>query len=453
MAGTAKDPRQASDAETRPGSYFVSNYPPFSEWGSEAIPRLLEKLDTQRENKKDRDLGIYFHIPFCRKRCQFCFFKVYTDKNGEDVEAYMRSLTHELQLYADKSMLRGRDVDFIYFGGGTPSYLSADQLTRFHAEVQHLVSWDKAQEISFEAEPGTLNSEKLNAIKEIGTTRLSLGVESFCDGVLAANGRSHKLVHILDSYEKARDLNFGQINIDLIAGLQAETEDSWHKTIRRTLELMPDSVTIYQLEVPLNTILFKQMQSNDDEKITLHNWDTKYQWMQQAFEELERAGYTLTSAYTAVRDPVAHRFLYRDSLWHGADLIALGISSVGHLKGSLYQNKKDFNQYIADLGIGALPIRRGHELSQQEAMIRQFVLQLKLGRVSMDYFVKEFGVALCESFHSQIRELSKQHRIKISDNEIILEREALIKIDALLPMFYLPQHQSINYQQPQSSKN
>ena len=121
------------------------------------------------------------------------------------------------------------------------------------------VSWENAEEVTFECEPGTLRKSKLETLKGIGVTRLSLGVEHFNDAILEANGRAHLSAEIYRAYEWAREVGFPQINIDLIAGMIGESENQWRDTVRRALELEPDSVTIYQMELPPNTLISREM--------------------------------------------------------------------------------------------------------------------------------------------------------------------------------------------------
>ena len=135
--------------------------------------------------------SLYIHIPFCRKRCRFCYFRVYTDKNSGDIDRYLSALAKEIELYSRSDYLRDRDFEFVYFGGGTPSYLSGDQLRSLVDKISRHWRWDKAREVTFECEPGTLKKSKLEAIKEIGVTRVSLGVENFDDKILEENGRAH----------------------------------------------------------------------------------------------------------------------------------------------------------------------------------------------------------------------------------------------------------------------
>ena len=152
---------------------------------------------------------------------------------------YLDALIKEAELYSRTRALQGRQLRFAYFGGGTPSYISERQLHRLVDGLNRHVSWSNAEEVTFECEPGTLRQSKLETLKDIGVTRLSLGVEHFDDEILAVNGRAHLSAEIYDVYDLARKVDFPQINIDLIAGMVGETEEKWRETIRRAVELQP----------------------------------------------------------------------------------------------------------------------------------------------------------------------------------------------------------------------
>ena len=239
--------------ETTAGNYFVSNYPPFGFWKPEFVPDFQAALERPPAQPGTRNseletplthhasritpLGLYAHIPFCRKRCHFCYFKVYTDKDSSEVRGYLDALLAELTVYASKPVIGGRKPRFIYFGGGTPSYLSPDQLRFLTDGMKRLLPWDEVEEVTFEAEPGTLTDHKLQAIRDLGVTRLSLGIEHFDDHILEINGRAHRSKEIARAYAYAREIGFPQINIDLIAGMVEETEDKWRETVAKAVEV------------------------------------------------------------------------------------------------------------------------------------------------------------------------------------------------------------------------
>jgi oxygen-independent coproporphyrinogen III oxidase len=438
-----RTPAPPIQKETTVGNYFVSNYPPFSFWKTDRVPELVAAIN--RPPQPGNPLGLYVHIPFCRKRCHFCYFRVYTDKDAAAIRGYIDAVIKEFAVYANKPFIGGRKPNFIYFGGGTPSYLSVDQLKHLTGEMKRLLPWDEIEEVTFEAEPGTLTDHKLAAIRELGVTRLSLGVENFDDHILEINGRAHHSKEIARAYSYAREIAFPQINIDLIAGMVEETEQNWRECIRKTIDMAPDSVTIYEMEIPYNTTIYKQMKAEGKLVAPVADWDTKRRWVDYAWNELSKVGYTISSAYTAVRDPEKTKFVYRDRLWAGADLLGMGVASFGHIGGVHYQNQHDFDPYVASLERGDLPVYRALTPTPEERYIREFILQLKLGKVSREYFTKKFGTDPLQQFAAPIQTLKDWGFLSTQDGVIMMNREAMLQIDRLLHEFFLPQHKNVRY--------
>jgi oxygen-independent coproporphyrinogen-3 oxidase len=436
---------EAAVEQTDVGSYFVANYPPFSAWNAEGISAAHAALGQRVEGSTP--LGLYLHIPFCRKRCHFCYFRVYTDKNAREVEGYLDLLAREWELYASKPAVAGRRFNFIYFGGGTPSFLSTRQLQGLVGRLNANGAWSGAEEITFECEPGTLTDAKLAAIRELGVTRLSLGVENFDDRILEINGRAHRSPEIGRAYASARALGFPQINIDLIAGMLGETDANWRACIDRTLALEPDSVTIYQMELPYNTTISGDLLKGTGQFAEpVADWATKRRWVQDAFAALERAGYHVGSAYTAVRNPAKTKFVYRDRLWEGADLLGLGVASFGHINGVHVQNLDTWPKYQAAIENGDVPLGRAYRPSDEERLIREFVLQLKRGSNQPAYFARKYGVDVLSRFAGALSSLRDDGYLADATAErIALTREGLMRVDVLLPRFFLPEHAGIRY--------
>lgn len=424
--------------QTEAGNYFVSNYPPFSFWKPESVPAVESVL--AKPAPTDVPLGVYFHIPFCRKRCHFCYFKVYTDKNAAEIRAYVNAGMREMERFVRKPYLAGRKAHFVYFGGGTPSYLSGPQLHDLTRRMKDLVPWDEAEEVAFEAEPGTLNEKKLEAIREVGVTRLSLGVENFDDHVLESNGRAHRSGEIDRAYRFARSLGFQHINIDLISGMMNETEENWERCVAKAIEMAPDAVTIYQMEVPYNTTIYQQMKAEGKVTAPVADWPTKRRWVSYAFGEFEKAGYTVTSAYTVVKDPNRIKFVYRDSLWNGADLLSYGVASFGHLGGVHYQNQADVGPYMQEIDKGGFAIYRAYQTNAEERFVREFILKLKLGSVRASFYREKHGVDVLQRFAPQLGYMQKEGFAEIRGDEIRLTREGLLQVDRLCHEFFLPQH-------------
>jgi oxygen-independent coproporphyrinogen-3 oxidase len=428
------------------GSYFVANYPPFSVWTQEAVAReALPALDLPPA--EGVPLGLYLHIPFCRKRCHFCYFRVYTNRNAQEVDHYLDLLAREWALWGARAAVAGRPLNFVYVGGGTPSFLSTQQLQSLVERLTKTSSWAGAEEVTFECEPGTLTEAKLKVIRQLGVTRLSLGVENFDSAVLELNGRAHRAAEIGRAYDWARNLDFPQINIDLIAGMLGETDENWQTCIQKTLALAPDSVTIYQMELPFNTTISADILKGTGQfTVQVAPWATRRRWMREAFEALEQAGYTAGSAYTAVKDPAKTKFVYRDRLWQGADLVGLGVASFGHVNGVHLQNLDTWETYGEAIAKGELPLGRGYQPTAEERMIREVVLQLKRGSIRPAYFQEKFEIDVLRRFPSQFAALRAEgYLTSATADGVKLSRDGLLRIDSLLPRFFLPEHVGVRY--------
>jgi len=434
------------DDPTEVGSYFVATYPPFSAWNAAAVAHDgLPALHSPAV--PGVPLGLYLHIPFCRKRCHFCYFRVYTDKNAQEVNEYLDVLAHEWELCARLPAIAGRSLNFVYFGGGTPSFLSTKQLEGLVSRLSALTPWTDAEEVTFECEPGTLTEPKIAAIRDIGVTRLSLGVENFSDDILELNGRAHRSPEIGRAYAYAKSLGFPQINIDLIAGMLGETEENWRDCVRRTLELEPDSVTIYQMELPFNTTISGNLLKGTNRFTQqVADWRTKRRWVGEAFAALEAAGYHIRSAYTAVKDKSRTRFVYTDRLWQGADMIGLGVASFGHVNGVHIQNLDTWETYAPAVRRDEIPLARAYRPTDDERLIREFILQLKLGSLRPAYFRDKYRVDVLERFREPLESIRADGYLReASPDAVSLTRDGLLRVDALLPRFFRPEHTGIRY--------
>jgi len=427
------------------GNYFIANYPPFAYWKPQHIPAAEAALDSPP--KPGVPLGLYLHIPFCRKRCKFCYFRVYTDKNAKDIEVYLDVLVKEVSLLAAKPVVGGRPLDYVYFGGGTPSYLSATQLDGLMTRLQQVMPWDKAREVTFECEPGTLQKHKLEMLRKHGVTRLSLGVENFKPEILQYNGRAHLEEEIYRAYGWARELGFPQINIDLISGMVGEDWDNWRRCVAKTIEIAPDCVTIYQMELPYNTVFSKELKvlGNDEPSLAVADWPTKRAWVQYAFDELVKAGYSVSSATTVVKDPAKTRFVYREALWYGADMFGTGVASFGHVNGVHVQNVDTWEAYVEALDQNRIPLGRAFPTTERDRLIREIVLQLKTGHLDAGYFRQKYSTDILIEFADAFGTLQHDGWLTVTGDRIETTPEGLLQIDRHLPIFFDPQYKGPRY--------
>jgi oxygen-independent coproporphyrinogen-3 oxidase len=339
----------------------------------------------------------------------------------------------------------GRPFRFVYFGGGTPSFLSSRQLVSLVDRLRENINWDLAEEVTFECEPGTLQENKIKTLKELGITRLSLGIENFSDAVLEENGRAHLSKEVYKAWDWIAAADFENVNIDLISGMVGETWDNWKYNISEAIKLSPESITIYQMELPYNTVYSKDILGEKIET-PVADWETKRAWLDYAYDEFLQAGYKISSAYTVVKDNSKVNFSYRDNLWQGSDLIATGIASFGHISGIHYQNKADMKEYQTDLTEhGKLPLGRGFKPTKHQLLVREMILLLKRGYLDVDYFQNKFGVDITQHWDSQFQQHSENGMLTIEGGRIQLSRKGFLNADALLPVFFEEEHQGIRY--------
>ncbi|MEL7497589.1 MAG: coproporphyrinogen-III oxidase family protein [Planctomycetota bacterium] len=433
----------SDSTKTEVGNYFISNYPPFSQWGHDLLNEVANVM--QQPPVADTPLGLYLHIPFCRKRCKFCYFKVFTDQNAKQIESYVAALCREIELVSKLPVMGGRPFRFVYFGGGTPSFLSSRQLTSLVDRLRANINWDHAEEVTFECEPGTLQENKIKTLKELGVTRLSLGIENFTDSVLEENGRAHLSKEVYRAWDWIEAAGFENVNIDLISGMVGETWDNWKYNISEAIKLSPESITIYQMELPFNTVYSKDILGEKIET-PVADWETKRAWLNYAYDEFLSAGYKISSAYTVVKDNNKVNFSYRDNLWQGSDLLATGIASFGHVSGVHYQNIADMEKYKSDLmEKGELPLGRAYRPSSLQLLIREMILQLKRGYLDVAYFRNKFDIDITEHWSNEFGSHAADGMLTIDSDRIELTRKGFLHADALLPVFFEENVRDVRY--------
>lgn len=425
-----------SEVDAGPG--FVANYPPFVYWTDDAVAAVDDVL--HRPPVPGTSLGAYVHVPFCRKRCRFCYFKVFTEQPAAELRAYVDTVLDEAALYAGTPAHGGRELAYLYVGGGTPSYLSSGMITELLSGLRERLPLAADAELTYECEPGTVRPAKMEALVAQGVSRVSLGIETWDEALLELNGRAHTAADIQPAFDAARAAGVPQINVDLIAGMVGETDASWAEAVQRTIDLGPDSVTIYQLEIPRNTALARALRGEEDLGGSLADSRTRRRWATEAFEALQAAGYTMTSGYTAVRGDARNTFVYRDALWHGADMIPLGVSAFGQLHGVHLQNDKHIPAWREAVEAGRLPVQRAFAMTPEHRFLREWVLQLKLGRVRPSAFVTKHGIDPLVRFADRLAALQAEGMLTVGDDEVVLTWNGWMQVDRLLPGFFLPEH-------------
>jgi len=356
---------------------FVSNYPHFRYWKKSGVPAILSAPP----------LNVYVHVPFCIQKCAYCYYKTEQYKNPAQLNAYLDALEREIELACGTLHLEGRVLQAVYIGGGTPSLMKDRMFSRVVEVLRRHFAWSDT-EFTVEAEPRTITRKKIDFLKEIGVNRVSIGVQSFDDQVIALSGRHHsggKALEAIDIVQRAGDV---VINIDLLSGLAGETGETWKRTVDTAIGSGVHNITVYKMETYLNTEFFNEGVRKNN--IQLPDEETELGFMQTAIDRFAASGYQPWSFFTFTRGGGFHH-RYAANLWHGQDCSAFGPSAFGMIGNVNYQNVNDLAMYTESVERGELPVIRAHALTAKDRMLRDILLGLKLARFDAADFKERHG--------------------------------------------------------------
>lgn len=407
---------------------FIASYPPFET----LQPGGTEGIWDQRR------LAVYAHLPYCRKRCTFCFYKVYTNQAAKPMDPYLDALHKELDLYGARPELKGRPVHAIYYGGGTPTRLSVPQMRALTNRIRRNFNVLPDAEFTSESEPGTLDARKLAAMREMGITRLSMGVQTFDDELLKKNGRSHGSHQVFKALELARQNDFPVINIDLMSGIVDETMPTWERSVQTLIDLNIEHVSIYRMEIYKNTLLYAAGFTGpgvggiptDEEELEL--------WL-RAVDMLEGAGYTQVTGHAFIKRP-EYNHTERTIMWGGEDFIATGLSSYSYLNDVVFQNTASWDKYVAMAGSGQSPVEKSLRLNSKQRMAREVVLGLKMFHFDRAAFRRRHGFDVLDLYGPQLEVLVENDLVEVNDESIDVTRRGRVYVEIIGSMFYLPEH-------------
>jgi len=223
-----------------------------------------------------------------------------------------------------------------------------------------------------------------------------------------------------------------------------ETEEKWRETVRRAIELEPDSVTIYQMELPYNTVISQDILKKGIAS-PIAGWDAKRGWLNYAFEQFLAHDYEIAGTDILATKKKTCRFIYRDALWHGGDMIGIGVSSFSHFGGVNFQNAHNFEEYMRILNEDRLPLLRAVSLTPKQQLIREMVLQLKTGSIDTGYFQKKYGVDVWNEFRPVYEELEEKKFLERQNGTIALTRRGVLEVDHFLIDFFEPELRTVRY--------
>jgi oxygen-independent coproporphyrinogen-3 oxidase len=331
---------------------------------------------------KERELELYVHIPFCVKKCGYCDFL--SGPADEAVRAaYLEALAGEIRRCGETA--GSCRVVSVFFGGGTPSVLSGKQLSRLLSEIREDFSLTADCEITLEANPGTLDREKLRLCGEAGFNRISLGCQSADDRELRRLGRIHTWEDFLDGFRMAREAGFRNINVDLMSGIPGQSLRSWEKSLEKTAELEPEHISAYSLILEEGTPFWENR-----EKLDLPDEDTERQMYERTGELLESYGYRQYEISNYARE--GRRCRHNLGYWTGREYLGLGLGASSLWQDTRFRNTDSLEIYRQSCGDPQKIRVEKETLSREDRQSEYMILGLRLTEgISLENFRETFG--------------------------------------------------------------
>lgn len=397
-------------------------------------------------NERNTPLSLYFHIPFCDTVCFYCGCNKIITKNRNHAQPYLEAVYKELEMQG-KLFKPTRIVKQLHWGGGTPTFISYEQMTELMQQTRKHFTLldDDSGEYSIELDPREVNSTSIDLLRKLGFNRISLGVQDF-------NPRVQKAVNRIQSYKETRDVivaarknNFHSISLDLIYGLPLQTVESFNETVDRVLALEPDRLSVFNY-AHLPEMFKTQRQIKSEE---LPSAEEKLTILQSVTDKLIDAGYEFIGMdhFAKPSDELAiaqkERKLYRNfqgySTHSDCDLVALGITSIGKVADSYSQNIKTIKEYTDVIESGHLPVFRGIALTQDDILRREVITQLICHfELKFKDIEKEFSINFADYFADelkQVKEMEADGLLVLSGDEINVLPEGKLLIRNICMVF------------------
>ena len=434
---------------SKPGPRYTS-YPTALEFSEAyAYDAYIKKLESQ---DSARPLSLYFHLPFCKNACYFCGCNVVFTSKEDKMLRYMEYLKRELKILS-KHLDCSREVIQMHFGGGTPTFFSAEQLKEIITEIKsYFPNFIEGAEISCEIDPRHINEDQMKVMSEAGFNRVSFGIQDFNEKVQVAVHRVQPYNITKDAMDLARKYNMLSVNVDLIYGLPFQTLETFKETLALALTLNPDRFAVFNYaHVPW---LKKTMRKIDETTLPLP--DEKLQIMQYTIDFLTSNGYRMIGMdhfakpedelFQAIEKGELHRNFQGYTTKGGADLIGVGLTSIGEGVDSYNQNFKDMPSYEEAIDAGKLPFERGVVLNRDD-QIRQYVIMELMSnfKIDIERFNKLFDVEFTAYFADAISELkpfADDDLLTMDDKHIVCSQTGTLLIRNIAMPFdaYMHQH-------------
>ncbi len=371
-------------------------------------------------------ISLYIHIPLCVKKCAYCDFVSFSGRMGQR-ERYVQAVCREIR--AQAAFFGRRNVATIFFGGGTPTLLSGAHVQRIMDTVRACFDVLDDAEISMEGNPGTLTMENLRAYRAAGVNRLSLGVQSMDDGLLAAIGRIHTAKEAETAVRMAREAGFENLNLDLMYGLPGQTAEQWEDTLQKAIALAPDHLSCYSLILEEGTQLHERVSAGTC--APLPDEDEMEQMDALTGRLLREAGYAQyeVSNYAKSGRQCRHNIVY----WECLPYLGVGLNAHSDMDGGRFYNPESWEGYLSMAEGGACSRGQEGNSSQRERMFERMMMGLRQTRgVDKARFVRDFGKEIADVWPKTIEEMTGRHLMDSNMERIFLTERGMQVMNGVL---------------------
>ena len=365
---------------------------------------------------EQKELGIYVHIPFCKRKCYYCDFVSFSDK-CDKIEKYIETLIKELNTYNFEKY----NVTTIYIGGGTPSFIESKYIIKIIDEIKSKIKNNSTKfediEITLEVNPGTVNKEKLYEYRKNGINRLSIGLQSTSDRILKEIGRIHNYEDFLENYKNAKEVGFDNINVDLMLGLPNQSINDLKESLGKIIELNPNHISVYSLILEESTIIYQYVE-NGMMKLPSEELERQMYWYVKDTLELNGYKHYEISNFAKNGKESKHNL----NCWEQKEYIGLGVAAHSYLDFKRYSNSQNLEEYIQDFTKKTI-----QEVQLKEDMKKEYMLLglRKINGISITKFKEKFNDNPIYLFRKELEKLVKEDLIEIDLNQIKLTRKGL----------------------------
>jgi len=363
-----------------------------------------------------KEIGIYIHIPFCKKKCNYCDFISFNCNDDKIIEDYIKQLVLELKENME-NISQKYNVTTIYIGGGTPSYIKEMYIEEIITEIKKYVSVENT-EITIEVNPGTSNLEKLKSYIKMGINRVSIGAQTTNNMLLKAIGRVHTYEQFETTYLDAKRAGFQNINVDLMIGLPNQTVNDVKKDLEKIIMLKPTHISVYSLILEENTKLEKQVLTGklvlpDEEIERKQYWLVKQQLENNGFEHYEISNFALNG----------YKSKHNINCWNQKEYIGIGLAAHSYLNNLRYSNTEILEIYLKDSKFK----KQIHEKQTKKEQMKEFMLLglRKIQGVRISEFKNKFVQNPIFYFKSELNDLVNKDLIMIEDDYIKLTNKGI----------------------------